>query len=708
MAENQDFPRVEDPRLEQAIHDLARAESRLPDEVTRRRHLAAMRNVRHGRRVGMRGVSAAAAAIALVFGLVTVSRSNDTTVVQGAEGGTTAELPPLREAPELSPVPFERSEDYVILRVDAAHASDVSSQLSGLVGGDPAVVGRTSKATTFVVPASAARSLTDPTGVSAIPDTKMKSTTQQTNPPSWGLDRMDSAALDNSYGYISPGAGEYVYVIDTGIYAGNSDFGGRVVSGYTAVNDGNGTNDCNGHGTHVAGTISGAKYGVAKSATVVAVRVLDCTGSGYSSSVVAGINWVIASHPGGAGVINLSLGGGANSAVDQAVADATAAGLVVVVAAGNSSADACSYSPARAPSALTIGAIDRTNAQASYSNYGSCVDMWAPGTGITSDYIGGSGATATMSGTSMATPHVAGMAARLMQARPGISASEIRSTLTSSSLTTNPTGLPMVEFAETPDYATPTTTTTVPDTTTTVPATTVDPGVTTTTAAPVVTTTTTVPATTTTVVKAPRGGGKKPKGADDGTPSTTLPLPVAPQPKEFSVRYGEDNDKGTMFASWEDNNTPESWRIECARMVGGANAPVDTTISLTRADVTNGEKGKHRAALLVVPAAGSRCWIVSIIGTVTSSRSNAAIVPPVPKKEGSKRPPVTTTTSTTTTTFPETATSTTVPDTTTTVVVSGRTVTTTKPTSTTVKPTTTTIRKSPPTTSKKPGKGKDD
>ena len=246
------------------------------------------------------------------------------------------ELQPLREVTDISAVPFERSENYVILKVDASRAETVARDLQKASGAAPAVVGRTGSATTFAVPESAAQTLSDTSGIIATPDTPIKATTQQNPVPSWGLDRLDGSTLDNSYSYISAGAGEYVYVIDTGVYSGHNEFGGRVRSGYTAVADGNGTEDCNGHGTHVAGTIAGQNYGVAKAATIVAVRVLDCTGSGYSSSVIAGINWVIASHPGGTGIINLSLGGVANAAIDQAVADATAAGLVAGVAAGNS------------------------------------------------------------------------------------------------------------------------------------------------------------------------------------------------------------------------------------------------------------------------------------------------------------------------------------------------------------------------------------
>ena len=683
MAENQDLPENTDPRLTNALRDLGRAESGRPDDVTRRRHLVAMRKARAGRRANIMGVSAAAAAVALIVGVATVSNNNGGTSLRSRNATVAADtLPPLKEAPKLSAVPFERSEDYVILNVSADRAKSVASELSSAMGSDVAVIGKTSKVTTFVVPQSAAQSLTDTSGITATPDTPMKATAEQTNPPSWGLDRVDSATLDDSYKYISEGAGEYVYVIDTGVYAGHSDFGGRVQSGYDAVNDGNGTNDCNGHGTHVSGTIAGNKYGVAKSATIVAIRVLDCSGSGWTSSVVAGINWAIASHPGGAGIINMSLGGLANSAVDTAVKAATDAGLVVVVAAGNSSDNACNYSPARAPSALTIGAIDRTNATAGYSNYGSCVDMWAPGSQITSAGISGSTSSATMSGTSMASPHVAGLAARIMQARPGVSAAAITDVLTAASLTNDPAAIPVVEFAESPDFATPTTTTTDPATTTTdVATTTTDvtttvPGVTTTTS-PVVTTTvprstTTVPgATTTTVPRTPKTTVPRRDDDDDRNKKPSKPVAPAPRPREFELSYGEKTASSTMYAKWEDDNTPESYRIDCARLSGGVNAPIDTSIVLDKGSIVNDEKGRHRATLPVVPAAGSRCWMVSIVGSVTSSPSNVAVVPPKGKKkddDDDRRPPVTTTTvaPTPTTVAPAPTTTTTVAPTTTT------------------------------------------
>ena len=661
MASDQDTPRDPNRQIAEGISDLGRRESTPIDDLTRQRHLKAMRAAGSPRRRSFVAGAAAAAIIAVVAAAVAVNNNGSPTPAADQANVAPGELQPLREVSDISAVPFERTEDFVILKVDASRASSVASELTSATGASPAVLGKTNSATTFAVPASAAQALSDPSGIIATPDTKIKATTQQNPVPSWGLDRLDGSTLDNSYNYISAGAGEYVYVIDTGVYSGHNEFGGRVRSGYTAVADGNGTEDCNGHGTHVAGTIAGQNYGVAKSATVVAVRVLDCTGSGYSSSVIAGINWVIASHPGGAGIINLSLGGAGNAAIDQAVADATAAGLVVVVAAGNSGADACSYSPARAPSALTIGAIDQTNAKASYSNYGSCVDMWAPGSQITSAGISGASSSATMSGTSMATPHVAGLAARLQQARPGMSAAQITSVLTQSSLSTDPTAIPVVEFAETPDFATPATSTTVVDTTTTeLPTTTTDLVTTTTVAA---SPTTTVPGASTTTVVAPTTTAPRttiPRRRDDDDDDNRKGRKPAPQPKEFSLKFGEDRNRNVLTATWVDDGTPDSYRIDCTRLAGGVNAPVETAISIDKSAVTNVERYKRRTTLLVTPASGSRCWIVSILGVVTSQPSNPAIIPPARKKDDK---PVTT--STTSSTVP--ATSTTVAVTTTTV-----------------------------------------
>lgn len=253
--------------------------------------------------------------------------------------------------------------------------------------------------------------------------------------PSWGLDRLDSATtLDSAYTYDTTGEGVKAYVVDTGINTTNTDFTGRIASGYTYFNDGYGVNDCNGHGTHVAGTIAGTTYGVAKSATVIPVKVLNCSGSGTNLSVVAGINWIVSTHTGGPAVINLSVGGSFDSSINNAVLNATNAGFVVVVAAGNETADACTKSPASAATAITVSAVDSTNTFASFSNYGTCVDIAAPGVSIKSDYINSTTATATLSGTSMASPHVAGVVARLLQTNPARTPAQIASDLNSLSI----------------------------------------------------------------------------------------------------------------------------------------------------------------------------------------------------------------------------------------------------------------------------------
>jgi subtilisin family serine protease len=236
----------------------------------------------------------------------------------------------------------------------------------------------------------------------------------------WGLDRIDQVdrPLDTLYNYTGTGAGVYAFIIDTGILSNHVEFGGRVIAGATAISDGNGTNDCNGHGTHVSGTVGGATYGVAKQVTLVPVRVLDCSGSGTTSGVIAGIDWVAGSALRPA-VANMSLGGGFSSSLNSAVANAVSKGVTFAVAAGNSSADACTSSPSSEPSAITVGATTNLDARASYSNYGTCVDIFAPGSSITSAWNTSTTATNTISGTSMATPHVTGVAALLTQANPG-------------------------------------------------------------------------------------------------------------------------------------------------------------------------------------------------------------------------------------------------------------------------------------------------
>ena len=276
---------------------------------------------------------------------------------------------------------------------------------------------------------------TEPNVLSVELDQPMFALDTQTPTPSWGLDRTDQRALplSNSFTASAYGAGVDVYVVDTGVSTTHTDFSGRLRSGFSAINDGRGSNDCNGHGTHVAGTAAGTTYGVAKAASIIPVRVLDCAGSGSNTGVIAGLDWIIANHSAGvAAVANMSLGGGASLALDTAVQNAINDGVVMAVAAGNSNANACNYSPARAANAITVGATDRTDVRASYSNFGSCLDIFAPGTSITSAWINSSTAINTISGTSMASPHVAGVAAALLSANPTLSPADISSMLRSS------------------------------------------------------------------------------------------------------------------------------------------------------------------------------------------------------------------------------------------------------------------------------------
>jgi subtilisin family serine protease len=228
----------------------------------------------------------------------------------------------------------------------------------------------------------------------------------------WGIDRIDQRSLPLSGTFSSPSnaSNVAVYVIDTGIDPSHPEFGGRVGSGFDAVNGGDGRLDCNGHGTHVAGTVASATYGIAKAAALVPVRVLGCDGSGTYSGVIAGLDWIAKNRPvEQRAVANMSLGGGVSSSLDSAVATLVASGVAVVVAAGNSNTDACTTSPARAAAAITVGSTTSADARSSFSNFGSCLDLFAPGSNITSTVPGGG--TAIYSGTSMASPHVAGIAA---------------------------------------------------------------------------------------------------------------------------------------------------------------------------------------------------------------------------------------------------------------------------------------------------------
>jgi serine protease len=249
----------------------------------------------------------------------------------------------------------------------------------------------------------------------------------QNNAP-WGLDRVDqrSRPLNGRYEYGSTGAGVNVYILDTGIRTTHVDFGGRAYGAFTSISDSFGTSDCNGHGTHVASTVAGATWGVAKQARVYSVRVLACNGSGTTSGVIAGVNWVTQYHIKPA-VANMSLGGGASTALDDAVRASINAGVTYVVAAGNENVDACTRSPARVNTAITVANSTIDDIRASSSNWGSCVNLFAPGTSITAAYHTSNTAIATLSGTSMAAPHVAGAAALRLQVVPWSTPSSVSS-----------------------------------------------------------------------------------------------------------------------------------------------------------------------------------------------------------------------------------------------------------------------------------------
>ncbi|GAA1250242.1 S8 family peptidase [Streptomyces sp. NBC_00117] len=254
----------------------------------------------------------------------------------------------------------------------------------------------------------------------------------QDNPPSWGLDRIDQAdtAGDKKYTYPdSAGEGVTAYVIDTGVRVSHKDFGGRATSGFDAVDNDDNADDGNGHGTHVAGTIAGEAHGVAKKAKIVAVRVLDNEGSGTTEQVVAGIDWVTKNHQ-GPSVANMSLGGGADEALDAAVQKAIASGVTFAVAAGNESTDASAGSPARVKEAITVASSTKDDKQSDFSNYGSVVDIYAPGSDITSDWNTGDDATNTISGTSMATPHVVGAAAVYLSGHKDATPADVSKALT--------------------------------------------------------------------------------------------------------------------------------------------------------------------------------------------------------------------------------------------------------------------------------------
>ncbi|MHC9511519.1 S8 family serine peptidase [Kangiella sp. M94] len=280
----------------------------------------------------------------------------------------------------------------------------------------------------FNMSEKAAQKLAQDPNVLIVEEDQIVSINATQNNATWGLDRVDqrNLPLSGSYTYNTTASNVNAYIIDTGILGSHSEFSGRFMGGYDFIDNDTNPNDCNGHGTHVAGTVGGSTYGVAKGVKLYGLKVLGCNGSGTNSGVIAGIDWVANNHVKPA-VANMSLGGGASSTTDNAVANLVASGVTVAVAAGNDNSNACNYSPAREPSAITVGSTTSSDSRSSFSNYGTCLDIYAPGSSITSAWS--NGGTNTISGTSMASPHVAGVAALYLANNPSATPSQVESAI---------------------------------------------------------------------------------------------------------------------------------------------------------------------------------------------------------------------------------------------------------------------------------------
>ena len=327
----------------------------------------------------------------------------------------------------------------VVLKDNVADVEGEAIRLSRDFGGDRNgghTYQRAIKGFSVRMPEERAAKLAEDPSVAYVEEDGVVSLVTTQTGATWGLDRIDQhdLPLDGNYTYNATGSGVKAYIIDTGIRATHTQLAGRVISGFTAISDGLGTNDGNGHGTHVSGTVGGSTYGVAKNVTLVAVRVLDSSGSGTNSGVISGVDFVTSDHQAGQpAVANMSLGGGASTALDTAVSNSIADGVTYAIAAGNDNADACTTSPARVASAITVGATTTTDARASFSNFGTCLDIFAPGNNITSSWNTSDTATNTISGTSMATPHVTGVAALFLETNPTASPATVTAAIVNGS-----------------------------------------------------------------------------------------------------------------------------------------------------------------------------------------------------------------------------------------------------------------------------------
>lgn len=373
-----------------------------------------------------------------------------TLLLVGCEGQPTLDTPVSQSQPQMQRPMLHKAADLrvpdsyiVVFKDDVTDVAGLSDRLATQVGGRVQYrYLHTIKGFSLRVPEAALNGLLNNPNVAYIEQDQIVQAFPTQSNATWGIDRIDQRdlPLSTTYTYNQTGTGVDVYIIDTGIRFSHNEFGGRAVFGYDAF--GGSGNDGNGHGTHVAGTVGGTTYGVAKNVRLIAVRVLDNNGSGTTSGVIAGVDWVTSHHTTTPAVANMSLGGGASTALDDAVRRSIADGITYAVAAGNSSANAGNYSPARVTEAITVGATNSSDGWASFSNFGSVVDILAPGVSITSAWYTSNTATNTISGTSMATPHVAGAAALYLEANPSATPSTVASALINNASTNKISGVP--------------------------------------------------------------------------------------------------------------------------------------------------------------------------------------------------------------------------------------------------------------------------